>query len=82
MLMETIQITKEWLKENSKHFSSIYIPEYGKGFVRWTDNTHEQLDFMIEDDAGGITYHIVTFDYIIEHKEDIAIYIETEYTFC
>ena len=77
MKLEHVQITKEWIKENSEDFSAIYVPGYGKGFVRWVDNKHEQVDFMIEDDDGGITYHIITYDDIIKNKEGINIYLET-----
>ena len=77
--MDSILITKDWLKENAKRFSKIYVPNYGKGYVRWVMN--EQIDFMVEQDDGSFLYHIVTFDYIIEHKDEVVIYLETEYRF-
>lgn len=69
-----IKFTKEWLNQNSKSISKISLPNYGTGYVRWI--VDEKIDFMIEQDDGSFVYHIVTFDYIIEHKNDIVIYIE------
>jgi hypothetical protein len=77
--MDSILITKDWLKENAKRFSKICVPNYGKGYVRWVMN--EQIDFMVERDDGSFSYHIVTFDYVIEHKDEITIYLETAYHF-
>lgn len=75
--MNSILITKDWLKENAKRFSKIYVPNYGKGYVRWVMG--EQIDFMVEQDDGSFSYHIVTFDYVIEHREEITIYLEEPY---
>ena len=75
--MNSILITKDWLKENAKRFSKIYVPNYGKGYVRWVKD--EQIDFMVEQDDGSFHYHIVTFDYVIEHREEITIYLEEPY---
>jgi hypothetical protein len=77
--MDSILITKDWLKENAKRFSKIHVPNYGKGYVRLVKD--EQVDFMVEQDDGSFSYHIVTFDYIIEHREEITIYLETAYHF-
>ena len=77
--MNSILITKDWLKENAKRFSKIYVPTLGKGYVRWVMD--EQVDFMVEQDDCSFRYHIVTFDYIIEHREEITIYLEEPYNF-
>lgn len=77
--MDSILITKDWLKENAKRFSKIDVPKYGKGYVRWVMD--EQIDFMVEQDDGSLTYHIVTFDYVIQHRDEIIIYLETAYCF-
>lgn len=77
--MNSILITKDWLKENAKRFSKIYVPIYGKGYVRWVMD--EQVDFMVEQDDGSFHYHIVTFDYIIEHRDEVIIYLEEPYNF-
>lgn len=77
--MDSILITKDWLKENAKRFSKICVPNYGKGYVRWVAD--EKIDFMVEQDDGSFSYHIVTFDYVIEHRDEITIYLETAYRF-
>ena len=77
--MNSIIITKEWLNNNCRKISKIYVPNHGRGFVRWVKD--EQIDFMVEQDDGSFSYHIVTFDYIIEHREEITIYLEEPYSF-
>lgn len=77
--MDPILITKDWLKKHSGEISKISIPKFGIGFVRWIKN--EKIDFMVEQDDGSFAYHIVTFDYIIEHRDEITIYLETPYHF-
>lgn len=77
--MDSILITKDWLRNNSNYFSKIIVPNYGKGYVRWVKD--ERVDFMVEQDDGSFSYHIVTFDYIIEHKDEVYIYLETAYRF-
>ena len=42
--MDSILITKDWLKENAKRFSKICVPNYGKGYVRWVAD--EKIDFI------------------------------------
>ena len=75
--MTKINLTKDWLKNNANKISKIVHPKYGKGFVRWV--TNEQIDFMVEQDDGSFTYHIVTFNYIIENKDDFTICLEEKY---
>ena len=77
--MNSIIITKEWLNNNCRKISKICVPNYGKGYVRWVKD--EQIDFMVEQDDGSFSYHIVTFDYVLEHKDEITIYLETPYSF-
>lgn len=78
-MVDNILITKDWLRENANKFSKIDVPKYGKGYVRWVMD--EQIDFMVEQDDGSFTYHIVTFNYVIENKDEITIYLEEPFKF-
>lgn len=77
--MNNVEISKDWLKQNADKICKIYVPCYGKGFVRWIQD--EKIDFMVEQDDGSFLYYIVTFDYVLEHKDEITIYLETPYSF-
>lgn len=69
-----MRITKEWLNANKDRIVKIRIPNHTLGFVRWINN--EQIDFMYEEDDGSMSYHIVSFDYVIEHQDEIYIAVE------
>ena len=69
-----MRITKEWLNDNKDRIVQIRIPNHTLGFVRWINN--EQINFMYEEDDGTLSYHIVTFDYVIEHQDEIYIAVE------
>lgn len=69
-----MKITKEWLNANKDRIVKIEIPNHIVGFVRWIDN--EQINFMYEEDDCSISYHIVSFDYVIEHQDEIYIAVE------
>ena len=75
--MTKINITKNWLNEIAERISSIYVPNHGKGFVRWVKD--EQVDYMIEQDDGSFKYYIITFDEIIKQKDDIVVFLEESY---
>lgn len=75
--MTKINLTKDWLKNNANKISKIVRPKYGKGFVRWVID--EKINFMVEQDDGSFIYYIVTFDNVIENKDEFTIYLEEEY---
>lgn len=71
-----MKITKEWLNANKDRIVKIEIPNHIAGFVRWIDN--EQINFMYEEDDGTMSYHIVSFDYVIEHQDEIYLAVEVD----
>ena len=73
-----MRITKEWLNANKDRIVKIRIPNHVVGFVRWINN--EQINFMYEEDDGSMSYHIVSFDYVIEHQDEIYIAVEVSVT--
>ena len=71
-----VDITKEWLKKHSDEISKMSIPEFGDGSVIWVHINKERIYFQIERDDGSVSFDcIITFDYVIEHKDEITIYI-------